>query len=427
MEFFLTLSVFIEIFLLAWIEKRLWKTYFTPLNFLIVPYAVVLIVTLWAEGRFGIVPFYYPSLIPWILGMPLFAVPSWLSFAFSRKNKKSIAFLSRKRQRKNGSLQWKIILAYIISIILGVWLVILWNRTDCLIGSEKFGHFFAGKGFTGHLLVVGMALLVLFSASLQKVKKHPVFRFDRHNLSMKCIMVLLLLFLVVYQTKSWILLPLTAAFFSYLISDKIKLKISYLIGVVAAGAGVFFLSYLLIFFSGNTLFPESSTLGTQLKSISGLWVHYVTSGTFGLSMDMQNGILEPCQWRYIFPPFLGIPADNHIPEWFHTGLNFTNVRTLIGSIYIFSSPAGFVCFILGLSTICYLFFGLYRKTKNFYTLLLYAWLCAVLFMGWFDSYLSLLNTYEIPFWLLVFYGIDILIGKSMHCQPQEKPIFTRHK
>ncbi len=423
MEIFLTVSVFIEIFLLAWIEKRMWKTYFTPLNFLIAPYAVALVVTLVVEGRFGIVPFYYPSLIPWILGMPIFAVPSWILFVLTHKKNLS---LPPVKQKEDGALSWKIILAYIIGVFLGIWLLVLLNTADCQIGSERFGHLFAGAGFTGHLLVIGMALLLFLSASLQKVRKHPVFRFDRNNLLMKCVLLLLLFFLVVYQTKSWILLPLIAAFLTYLISDRIKLKISHLIGVVAAGAGVFFLSYLLIYFSGNTLFPESSTLGAQLKSISGLWVHYVTSGTFGLSMDMQNGILEPCQWRYLFPPFLGIPADGNIPEWFHTGLNFTNVRTLIGSIYIFSGPAGFSFFVFGLSTVCYLFFDLYRKTKHFYALLLYAWLCTVLFMGWFDSYLSLLNTYEIPFWLLVFYGIDTLCERKRR-QPQEKPIFTGSK
>lgn len=410
MELFLTLSVFIEIFLLAWIEKKLWRTYFTPLSFLMLPYGAALLVTLVVEGRFGIVPFYYPSLIPWIIGMPLFAVPSWLWFAFTRK--KSSPKTPDKRMKTGGFLRWKIVLTYLIGLLLCGKMLYLLGRTNAGIGSEKFGFLFAGSGFMGHLLVIGMALVLFFSASLKNVRKQPVFRFDRRNLSMKCAILLMLVFLFIYQVKSWILLPLTAAFLAYLISGEIKLRVSHLAGIVAAAAVVFFLSYLLIFVSGNTLFPQSATLGAQLKSISGLWVHYVTSGTFGLSMDMQNGILEPCDWRYLFPPFFGLPADIHVPEWFHTGLNYTNVRGLIGSIYVFSTPAGFALLVLLTSTVCYLFFELYRKKKTFYALLLYAWLCAALFMGWFDSYLSLLNTYEIPFWLLVFYGIDILWEKA---------------
>ena len=82
MNIFLLLILCMEAVLLFLIEKKLWKTILTPLNFLMLPYMLVLGFTLIVSGRWGIADFYYPSLVPWIAGLPLFAIPGWICFVF---------------------------------------------------------------------------------------------------------------------------------------------------------------------------------------------------------------------------------------------------------------------------------------------------------------------------------------------------------
>ena len=76
MGFGLALFLFAELFLFIWIDHKQWRTWYTPFNFLAIPYALVLLVTLLSAGHFGLVDFYYPSLLPWIVGLPLFLLPS---------------------------------------------------------------------------------------------------------------------------------------------------------------------------------------------------------------------------------------------------------------------------------------------------------------------------------------------------------------
>lgn len=405
----LCVAIFAESGLLFWLEKKFWKSLYTPLNFLMLPYVLSLSITLLVEGRFGVVGFYYPSILPWLAALPLFALPGWI-FWLLRNRLPKVAFGMKTSARPEDParpLRWKIILSWLLFLFMAA-------RVICLVcdpqnppfGSEKFGDLYAARGLFGHLLVICMSLFFCLLSLPKEERKRSVFPFDAKNRSLLVSLVLLLFFIFVYLVKSWILLPILAAFFSHCMSGQSKIKWSSVLGIGAIGVGVFFLCYLFIYFSDNALFPQATTMGAQLKSIAGLMVHYLTSGTFGLSMDMQQGILEPADWRYLFPPLFGLAPDGDIPAWFHTGINYTNVRSLIGSLYIFLNPTAFVFFVIGLGAISYLVFFIHRNSNDFYVRLLYSWLCAVLVMGWFVSYLQLTNIYEIPFWIIVFGLLD---------------------
>ena len=87
MGFLIVLSLLIEAVVLSYLEKKAWHTLYTPLNFLMLPYVVVLLLTLCvAGGSMGFVEFYYPSILLWNIGLLLFALPS-LFFGFvAQKN-----------------------------------------------------------------------------------------------------------------------------------------------------------------------------------------------------------------------------------------------------------------------------------------------------------------------------------------------------
>lgn len=425
MNAFLLFVLCSEVVLLFLLEKKMWHTGCTPLNFLMIPYTAVLGITLLLSGHLGLAEFYYPSLIPWIIGLLLFAIPGWLFFLAERR------FAARKTNRKKTgkifcdipendrldfkrkSYRFEIGLAVALLIALSIRLIVFLAQGRGIIGNEDFGHLFAGNGWAGHLLLVSAALLILLLFENRRCwPTWPVSAF-------------ILFFLFVYQVKSWIIMPLLAVFFALLMTQRIKLRLRHLLWIGAGSTGVFFISYLLIYLSGNQLFPEATSVGAQLESIAGLFVHYLTSGTLGWSADMQQGILEEPNLQYIFAPFYnlwyaitGQPVISGInPEYLHTGINLTNVRTFLGTLFVFTRPAGFAACCLLFGTGCQFFFWLFRQYRTTCTTLLYAWTCTVLFMGWFEYLFCLLTVFEIPFWIVAITFIQQLFCKIEKTKP----------
>ena len=86
-DFVILFSFILEVGVLQYVEYKAWKTLFTPLSFLMLPYLVVLIITLFISGTsFGFVAFYYPSILIWHIGIFLFAIPSFsIAYIMQRK------------------------------------------------------------------------------------------------------------------------------------------------------------------------------------------------------------------------------------------------------------------------------------------------------------------------------------------------------
>ncbi|MDE6694563.1 MAG: hypothetical protein K2J57_01870, partial [Bacteroidales bacterium] len=326
----------------------MWGTGYTPLNFLMLPYVAILGITLLLSGRLGLDEFYCPSLIPWIIGLPVFALPGWLFFLAERRfwarNTSCASFENNEFAVNQGAYRFEIGLAIAILIALSVRLIVFLLQGKGTIGNEEFGALFSGNGWAGHLQLISVALLMLL---LLDNRRWPTW----------IISAFILFFLFVYQVKSGIILPLLAVFFALLITERLKFKLKYLLWIGGGVVAVFFASYLWIYISGNQQFPEATSVGAQLRSITSLFVHYLTSGTLGLSVDMQQGILEEPGLQHIFTPFYnlwytitGQPVISGMnPEYLYTGIARTNVRTFFGTLFVFTHPIGFV--------VCCLLFG----------------------------------------------------------------------
>ena len=79
----------IEVAVLFYLEVKMWRTMYTPLIFLMVPYTIVLLITIMVAGSdFGFVEFYYPSIVIWNIGLLLFAIPSFVLGYFMNKSYK---------------------------------------------------------------------------------------------------------------------------------------------------------------------------------------------------------------------------------------------------------------------------------------------------------------------------------------------------
>lgn len=420
----------LECCLLSYLDRKIWGTFFTPLHFLMVPYVLVLLVTLGFAGHFGLPAFYYPSLLPWIAGLPFFSVAGY-----------GLSYLGRfvgtdvfpQRGRKLEEIRLSPVLSWVSLAIFVVFLVNLCCHLPardpaCGFGSDCFGQSLVKSAWISHLMVALMALVVIH-----------VFDFDFPNRSMslqerrsdllKLVLVLLSFFaLFVHQVKSWMILPLLAGIFARILGGKTTLRLNLLLGVGLGGIFIFFLSYFLVYACGDDMFAKGTALEDQFRSIVQLFVHYVTSGTMGLSIDMQQGILEQPGLEKIFTPFVNLwnlvggkdLVSAHNPEYVFTGLNYTNVRSFFGTLFVFSQNGLFLflSFLGGL--VCYGIFLFHRHAGSLFSLLLYAWICTLLFMGWFDLYVQLSNSFEIPCWIFFF----LVGGKFLKRYSREKTVLS---
>ena len=82
----IVLILLMEVTVLTVLEYRAWRTFYTPLCVLMLPYTFVLLVTIGISGNFGYVAFNFDSIWVWIYGLPLFALPS---YAFTNINSHS--------------------------------------------------------------------------------------------------------------------------------------------------------------------------------------------------------------------------------------------------------------------------------------------------------------------------------------------------
>ena len=73
----IVLILLMEVSCLTYLEYRAWRTIYTPLIALMLPYVAVLLITIAIAGNFGFVRFNYESIYVWIFGLPLFAIPSF--------------------------------------------------------------------------------------------------------------------------------------------------------------------------------------------------------------------------------------------------------------------------------------------------------------------------------------------------------------
>ena len=109
---------------------------------------------------------------------------------------------------------------------------------------------------------------------------------------------------------------------------------------------------------------------------------------------------------------------NHL--FYNTGFNYTNVRTLFGTIYINTNEITYILYILFLSSTIYLIKLSAIYFKNVYLYMIYFFGCGLCFMGWFDAYVATLTVVEIPVLLLVL----LLLCRMFASKGNVKPIST---
>lgn len=273
------------------------------------------------------------------------------------------------------------------------------------VGSDEFADKTSMFGPWAHVFVIVIALEIFCFQFINRKRWWLIFG-----------ILLCVLYGVIAQVKGWVLIPIFAGIFVNVFSNKLKLNFKKISSVCLLGFGFFFLSYYL----SLVVSKDEQMSDKVFFFIFRNFTHYLTSGVLGLSMDMGRGILEPYNPDYLYTPFVNIynlMTGNQMstgvsPYYLMTtwpGL-LTNIRSFMGTIYIYGGPFWGSLTILLFSSIAYSIRAFRIARQSSLLLPLDAWFCAILFMGWFDYYFALLKPYEI---LLFLWLLPYFFGKKV--------------
>lgn len=392
------ISFIFEVVTLALIEKKMWGTIYTPLNVLMIPFAAIALFSIVFAGFCSLYPFCYDSILVWEVGLLVFFIPSAL-IRFLMPDNADFSCLCIK-----NDLNIRNFTMILLPIIILYGLYILKSAKEmqyaASIGSDDFADKTSSFGPWAHLFVIVIALEIFCFQFISRKRWWLIFG-----------ILLCVLYGVIAQIKGWVLIPIFAGVFVNIFSNRLRLNIKKISYVCLIGTGFFFLSYYL-----NLVVSKNEQMSNDiLFFIFKNFTHYLTSGVLGLSMDMERGILEPYNPGYLYTPFVNIynlianepmlgSLNLYYLETLWPGLH-SNIRSFMGTIYIYGGPFWGSLTVLLFSSIAYSIRAFRIIRQNCLLLPLDAWFCAILFMGWFDYYFALLNPYEVLFflWLLPYF------------------------
>lgn len=386
----------LEVFVLTYLEYISWKTIYTPLTCLMLPYLLVLLISIAVAGHFSFVDFYYPSIGIWTVGLPLFAIPSYiLSLATIKYPQSFNKPITEEKYPK---------ILGIISVILSVAFILHFIRvihsSIYLFGTDDFADDFAGHGLWAHLREMVLPLLII---AIYFVKKR--------SWALWCIITLLLTIQMLYLVKGAVIIAAVSGMCIRLYAGKMHLSTSLLLKVFLGSFAVFILAYMVIPLMGN----ENGEANMELfEFVIGHFFHYFTSGTLGFSYDMELHCGDMGDFEILVAPFVNIyktiVGDPNLispvnPLYLHTGINMTNVRTFFGTMYIYCNSFQFIAYTLIVSTYFYSIKLLALHSGNVFIYTILCYYCGLLAMGWFEFYLFHLSILEVPIMILIFMAI----------------------
>ena len=91
---------------------------------------------------------------------------------------------------------------------------------------------------------------------------------------------------ILYNVKGWIIIPCVAGFALRIYSGKTQFKFSIFLYALLGGFIVFMFAYLVL---PMIAAEKEEVTQDMLDLVFAYFAHYLTSGTFGLSLDMQLG------------------------------------------------------------------------------------------------------------------------------------------
>ncbi len=395
-DIILFLGIYFEIAVLSYFDYKLWGTLYTPLNFLMLPYAVVLLFCVSVCGHFGVPEFYYPSLIVWMFGLLLFAMPGYVVALACRKD---IWAEGARSIEERLPMKWINILSLVLLALYYMRMFRLMQTSTNLPGTTDFGQEFCGYGIWAHLHRLLHALVIIY-----------IYKYDKKHWYYALIIVAMFLVSFLYGVNSWVLIPAMGGLAMRLFTGKMKLKISLFLKILIFAFLVFIISYTFALTLGRG--DEAAEYSLVFEVICEMFIHYFISGIVGWSQDLEMGILERPDTYYVLACIINLIkaftgggdfVDVINPHFIHNGVHGSNVRAFFGTLYINTSIFEFIVLVLIFSFMMYLLKIWIMRSKNIFVALVYFFYAGMLIMGWFEYYFYHLPFLEVPAWIFILY------------------------
>lgn len=398
MGLLILISFLIEVGVLFYLEEKAWNTIYTPLNFLMLPYVLVLFVTIIISGNW-VVDFHYPSILYWNVGLLLFAIPSYALSYVIRKNGKPVY----NPISDEGISDVVVVITVLMCLAFLYRLKQTLGSSTATIGTDDFGMDYDGHGLWAHLSKINSLLLVL------------CIYYVSHEKRWLWIPILLFIFFAfIHQVKGWIIIPCLAGLGLRLYTGKTHLTARLMLFIIIGGIMVFLISYVM-----SLVIGQNAVFGTTIiEFIVRHFVHYLTSGTMGFSMDMTAGFPDRGSFQILCAPFVNIinllsGSDEIVTPinslYYFTGINYTNTRSMFGTMAINSNAIQFAGATLVISFYSYALKAISVRFNNIYVNAILFYQCALLSMGWFDYYYGQLDSIEVPAMALMIMVIVTLL------------------
>ena len=272
----------------------------------------------------------------------------------------------------------------------------MWGDPTMMVGSDDFAFEYSGAGLWAHLRAMLTLLLIM-----------TIYFINKKQWWLIPLAIVMLGIVFLNQVKGAILIALIAGLLLRIYTGRTKLSFRILLYTLIGGVVVFFGSYIL-----SLVVAGSGEMNNHIMTfISRHFLHYLTSGTLGLSVDAYNGFPMEKNFQMLITQFVNIckviVGDGEMlspinPLYYNTGNSITNVRTFFGTIFVNSNWIEFVLITLVWSSIIYLVKIVTHYSRSIYIYVIYFYLCTLLCMGWFDYYLFHLSVVEIPVMALLF-------------------------
>jgi len=180
---------------------------------------------------------------------------------------------------------------------------------------------------------------------------------------------------------------------------------------VLGGALVFLISYVFL-----PVLGKQGTVDNKLyEFVYNRFSSYLTAGVFGFSQDAYLHFPDKGEFEILISQFVNLAKtvtgdkdllssvnEHPLLTCSNVAAAPTNVRTLFGTIYIYTNWLSFSLYTLVLSTLMYMLKVIAMRCKNVYVNGIFFFECSLLAMGWFEFYFFHLAVIEIPVIFLIY-------------------------
>ena len=147
-DVFIIFIFLVEVIILTKFEIKIWGTLFTPLNILMIPYVIILLITIALPKSLGFVEFYYPSIIFWMVGLLVFFLPSLL-IGLKYNQQCSLKPVMYYEDAKISKLLVILISFFLFFSLIHIFLTS--GSSANLLGSDEYAEDNLAGGLWGHI------------------------------------------------------------------------------------------------------------------------------------------------------------------------------------------------------------------------------------------------------------------------------------